>query len=88
MHTSLPDDIAHVYQQPIRSFAYKRDIVLNGKYGKMNSLNNKLQPFDLNGIQLYDELKSRNIPEISKKMSNIKNTKESLLPILKSVLKG
>ena len=83
IHICETDDISCCYQKQFRSLPYKQNLVLEGKFGKINS-EKKSYPFEnLNANQLRQELISRNVD-----ISHLKETKKDLVPILKKVLKG
>ena len=41
IHTCLTNDIACCYQKDFRSLAYKKDLVLQGKFGNINTREKK-----------------------------------------------
>ena len=80
----LTDDIVHTYQQKYVSLKDRQNLVLQGEFGKTNSLKRLMEPFKkLSAIQLKAELLSRNID-----ISDLKTTKKALLPVLKKKLRG
>ena len=84
VHLRLTDDIAHCYRQKVRSLGEKQHKVLQGTFGRINSLRRKTLPFEkLNVSQLKAELRSRNVD-----LTNMKSTKKDLVPELEKVLRG
>ena len=84
VHACLTDDIAHCYLKKMSSLSEKQNKVLRGKFGRHNSRIQKTCPFaKLSAKQIHEELKSRNID-----VSNLKMTKEDLLPVLTKLLGG
>ena len=77
------DGISYCYQLPITTLSCKQKQVIDGKYGKENSIQSKVKPFmSLEKNELMQELSSRSI----KYLQNA--TKCNLEIILKKALKG
>ena len=74
VHLRFTDDIAHCYRQKVRSLGEKQHKVLQGTFGRINSIRKKTLPFEkLNVIQLETELRSRNV-----NLTNLKSTRKIL----------
>jgi len=77
------NDISHCYQRQIRSLEDTRRKVINGKFGKKNSIKKETYPFEkLSASQLEGELNSRSVD-----IGHLK-TMNDLLPMLKKELRG
>ena len=84
VHLCLTDDIAHCYRQKFMSVEEKQHKVLQGTFGRINSLRRKTLPFEkLNVSQLEAELRSRDVD-----LTNLKSTKKDLVPALKKNITG
>ena len=84
VHICLTDDITHCYHQKVKSLPEKQHKVLQGIFGRINSIKRRTLPFEkLEVCQLEAELKSRNVD-----LTNLKSTKKDLVPRLRKALLG
>ena len=84
VHICLSDDIAHCYREKNKTFKSIREKVIQGKFGKINSIRKDTCPFSkLTKDQMRSELISRKVD-----IRQLKNTKKDLEPVLKKTLKG
>lgn len=76
--------IGYTYNLSHQSYLQKQQMIMRGRYAKINTNTGKLKPFQgLNAKQLKEELESRGV-----NTAGVKTTLKDLQPILKEELKG
>ena len=84
VHSCQTDDIACCYQKKTKSFSEKRELIMQGNIGRINSLRRKTLPFEKLSIsELQSELTSRKVD-----LEKFKATMKDLIPLLKRELRG
>ena len=84
IHTCDTMNISRSFRNEYVSLSDKQNVILEGKFGKINLLKGKTLPFEkLSRSEIIDELTSRGVDVLEFKL-----TKKDLEPVLKEVLGG